>query len=123
MKSILLVLLSSFLFIGCAGTINALDSNARFVRIVTTEPPDTCAYLGEVYGYQENTHSFNESLVTEGAINDAKNKAYKLGGDTMYFLSNQNKITINSRGNKIILDNNPNSTQEVNIVALVYKCK
>lgn len=123
MKNTMWVMLIGALFAGCAGAINMLNPDARLVRIVTSEPPLTCEYLGEVYGYQENTSSFNESLLMEGAINDTKNKANELGGNTIFFLSNQNKLTINTRGNNIILDNDIKKTQEISIVALVYKCK
>ncbi|WP_181881732.1 DUF4156 domain-containing protein [Helicobacter sp. MIT 14-3879] len=117
------IILFSIFFISCAGTINILNSDARLVRIVTTEPAPDCEYLGEVYGTQLNNGLFSESELNEGAINDTKNKASKLGGDTIYFLTNQNKIAIRTTGNNIVIDDSLKSLQEVNITALVYKCR
>lgn len=111
------------LFCGCSGTIHILNSDARSVRIVTVEPTPDCQYLGEVYGSQVSNGFFTESELNEGAINDTKNKAYKIGGDTVYFLTNQNKFNIKSSGNSIILDDSLKGSNEVNITALVYKCR
>ncbi|MDE6885967.1 MAG: DUF4156 domain-containing protein [Helicobacteraceae bacterium] len=119
----LILTLIAILFIACSGTINILNSEARFVQIVTTEPAPNCEYLGEVYGSQKNSGMFSEAQLNEGAINDTKNKAKAIGGDTIFFLTNQNKLTIRSNGSNIVLDDSLKSTQEINITALVYKCK
>lgn len=111
------------LLCGCSGTIHILNSDARIVRIVTVEPTPDCQYLGEVYGSQVSNGFFSESELNEGAINDTKNKAYKIGGDTVFFLTNQNKFNIKSSGNSIILDDSLKGSNEVNITALVYKCR
>lgn len=116
------IILVGIMLGACSGTINILNSDARYIRIVTMEPTPDCEYLGEVYGTQTNNGMFSEAELNEGAINDTKNKAKQLGGDTIYFLNNQNKLTIRSTGNNIVLDDSLRSTQEVNITALVYKC-
>ena len=111
------------LFVGCSSTINILNSDARIVRITTNEPTPDCEYLGEVYGTQTNSGFFSEAELNEGAINDTKNKAHKIGGDTIFFLTNQNKFTVRSSGNSIILDDSLKASNEVNITALVYRCR
>lgn len=108
---------------GCSSTINILNSDARIVRITTNEPRPDCEYLGEVYGTQTNNGFFSEAELNEGAINDTKNKAHKIGGDTIFFLTNQNKFTVRSSGNSIILDDSLKTSNEVNITALVYRCR
>lgn len=108
---------------GCSSTINILNSDARIVRITTNEPMPDCEYLGEVYGTQTNNGFFSESELNEGAINDTKNKAHKIGGDTIFFLTNQNKFSVRTSGNSIILDDSLKSSNEVNITALVYRCR
>ncbi len=112
----------SILFTGCMQGIILLDSEARYVRIVTNEP-DNCEYLGEVYGYQSGS-SLNDSKRMQGAINNAKNEAYKIGGDTLYFLSNIQKTSYisNDRG-VVVLDSSSVATNETSIVGLVYRCK
>lgn len=103
-------------FVGCSSNINVLNSDARFVRIATQEPAPNCDYLGEVYGTQENA-GLSEAQLNEGVINDAKNKAYKLGGDTIYFLDNKS-----IRGTQLIIGDKIKSG-DVNVTALVYRCK
>lgn len=122
MKRVILVALGAVLC-GCSGTINILNSDARSVRIVTNEPAPDCTYLGEVYGSQSNDGFFSKSELNEGAINDTKNKAYKLGGDTAFFLSNQSDFNLKTSGNSIILDDSLKGSNEVNITALVYRCR
>lgn len=119
---ILIFAILSIAFTACSSPIISLSSDAKLVRIVTIEPDSSCKYLGEVYGYQNNVGAINESEVKEGAINDTKNKAYKIGGDTVYFLSNQNNVTIRAQGNNVIIDDSYRGAKEANIVGLVYKC-
>ena len=111
----------SMLFVGCTQSIIALNPEAKGVRIVTNEPSN-CEYLGEVYGYQSST-SLDESQVTQSAINSAKNEAYKLGGDTLHFLSNQqNTSYISGDSGFVILDSSAVSVNKSNLIGLVYKC-
>lgn len=115
------LLIVSIFFTGCMQNVISLDPEARFVRIVTNEP-DGCKYLGEVYGYQSGS-SLNDSQSMQGAINNAKNEAYKVGGDTLHFLSNNQKTSyISSDRGVVMLDPSNVSTNETSIVGLVYKC-
>jgi hypothetical protein len=74
---------------GCAAV--ELESGAQQVRIVTHEPQG-CQYLGEVTGNQGNllTGGFTSNANLEtGARNDMKNKAYKMGANTVQMLTNR----------------------------------
>ncbi len=121
-KNIVLMLICGVLFTACASNINILNAEAQSVRIVTNEP-SSCEYMGEVYGYQSNLGgNLNGAQLDEGAINDAKNKAKKLGGNTIFLLNNQNKV-IYSGNSGFIINERAQSLQEVNITALVYQCE
>lgn len=74
---------------GCAAV--ELESGAQQVRIVTHEPQG-CQYLGEVTGNQGNllTGGFTSNANLEtGARNDMKNKASKMGANTVQMLTNR----------------------------------
>lgn len=116
-----MILCLSLLFVGCTQGIISLNPEAKLVRIVTNEPSN-CEYLGEVYGYQSGV--LNESQMMQGAINSVKNEAHKLGGDTIHFLSNQQKTSyISSDRGVVVLDSASTSTMESSVIGLVYKCK
>ena len=67
-----------------------LNSGAEQVRLTHNEPGNECQFLGDVSGNQGDffTGEFtsNEDLET-GARNDIKNKAYAMGGNTIYLLT------------------------------------
>lgn len=120
----LLMILVGIMLTACSGAITSLNSDAKSVRIVAIQPTNDCQYLGEVYGSQlqnKDGEKLTKSQLTEGAINDTKNKAKALGGDTVFFLNTENQITLNSSGNNIFLNNDQNSS-EVDITGIVYKC-
>jgi hypothetical protein len=74
---------------GCAAV--ELESGARQVKVVTNEPQG-CEYLGEVTGSQGDffTGAFTSNANLEtGARNDMKNRAYKLGANTVQLLTNR----------------------------------
>lgn len=74
---------------GCAAV--ELESGAQQVRLVTNEPQG-CTYLGEVTGNQGDllTGGFTSNANLEtGARNDMKNKAYKMGANTVQLLTNR----------------------------------
>lgn len=67
-----------------------LQPNAELVRLTNTEPTNECQFLGDITGNQGDffTGEFtsNENLET-GARNDLKNKAYNMGGNVIYLLT------------------------------------
>jgi hypothetical protein len=80
----------------CVGMLTAcavveLEPGAQQVRLITHEPQG-CQYLGEVTGNQGNMFTggvtSNANLET-GARNDMKNKAYKVGANTVQLLTNR----------------------------------
>ena len=75
--------------VGCAAV--ELESGAQQVRIVTSEPQG-CEYLGEVTGNQGDffTGGFTSNANLEtGARNDMKNRAHKMGANTVQMLTNR----------------------------------
>lgn len=79
-------------FVGLALTAcsaNSLNYGAEQVRVMTSEPGKECSYLGDITGSQGNFFTggwtSNSNLET-GARNDLKNKAYKMGGNTVVLL-------------------------------------
>ncbi|WP_370515711.1 DUF4156 domain-containing protein [Kangiella sp. HZ709] len=69
-----------------------LNPDAQTVRVTKIEPGKECRYLGDVTGSQGDffTGEFtsNEDLET-GARHDLKNKAYALGGNLVYLLTDR----------------------------------
>ncbi|TQV89009.1 DUF4156 domain-containing protein [Aliikangiella coralliicola] len=67
-----------------------LSPGARLVKLTHNEPGKECQFLGDITGNQGDffTGGFtsNKDLET-GARNDLKNKAYAMGGNTIYILT------------------------------------
>lgn len=67
-----------------------LEPGAMSVRLTNSEPTKECQFLGDITGNQGDffTGEFtsNEDLET-GARNDLKNKAYQMGGNVIYLLT------------------------------------
>lgn len=107
--SVCVVVLSS-----CAAT--SLLPGAEQVRIVTKEPTD-CEYLGEVIGEQGSTFTSNVNL-EQGALNDMKNKAFKMGGTIVVLMTTR-------AGQTGSLSPTGGSIQQTNVVYVgtVYRCK
>jgi len=107
---------------GCASI--QLNPEAMKVRVTHNEPVD-CEFVGDVTGTQGNKFSgawtSNANLET-GARNDLKNKAYNLGGDTVYILTNRAGQTSTGSGNRGFFSSN---TQQTNVTfsGSVFKCK
>ncbi len=74
---------------GCAAT--KLQPEATLVRLTHTEPSaEKCRFLGDITGSQGDSiaglFTTNEDLET-GARHDLKNKAYAMGGNVIYILT------------------------------------
>lgn len=89
-------LLFTLIFLGLvACSANPLLPDASTVRIVTTEPTG-CNYLGEATGNQGNFFTggwTSNANLEEGARNELKNSAFKLGGNTVVLLSSRAGVT------------------------------
>jgi hypothetical protein len=88
MKLLIIVLV----FLGVSAcTAVPLQNDAKLVRLTNTEPAhETCKFLGDVTGNQGDflTGEFTSNAELEtGARNDIKNKAYNLGGNLVYLLT------------------------------------
>lgn len=109
--SVCVVVLSS-----CAAT--SLLPGAEQVRIVTKEPAD-CEYLGEVIGEQGGAFTGGATSnvnLEQGALNDMKNKAFKMGGTIVVLMTTRAGQTGS------LFDG---SIQQTNVVYVgtVYRCK
>ena len=89
----LLTLLLTILLVNCSAI--RLLPNAGLVEILK-DKPEGCQYKGDVTGSQGNffTGGFTSNAILEtGARNNLKNKAYKLGGNTIVLLTDRAGIT------------------------------
>ena len=73
------------LFFGCSAT--QLEPAASKVRIYTDIPQtEQCKYIGEVIGSEGQLYNYwfiSNYDLTEGARNDMRNQAYKMGGNVV----------------------------------------
>ena len=86
MKNTIFVLLSLILLSGCSAK-NVLSPSAKDVRIYDSMPSSLeCKYIDEVVGSEANMLTFlfvSNHDITVGARNDLRNKAAKIGGNTV----------------------------------------
>lgn len=88
-----LLMLAFLGLVACSA--NPLLPDASTVRIVTTEPTG-CNYLGEATGNQGNFFTggwTSNANLEEGARNELKNSAFKLGGNTVVLLTSRAGVT------------------------------
>lgn len=67
-----------------------LEPGATLVRLTNNEPTTECKFLGYITGNQGDffTGEFTSNADLEtGARNDLKNKAYQMGGNVIYLLT------------------------------------
>ncbi len=106
-------LLMVLLMAGCSSP--KLRPEASSVRVVLNTPDTSqCKYLGKVTGSPGNwgTEDYkSHSALMEGASNDLRNKAYGMGGNTVYL---QN---INDTSSWFLL-----GTSSISLTGLVYQC-
>ncbi|KTD63520.1 outer membrane lipoprotein [Legionella santicrucis] len=94
MKKILSLTALSILISSCA-SISADPQTARIIASPSPVPKG-CKYLGQVVGNQGNffTGSFTSNRnLEEGAMNDLKNKAAKLGANYIHLVTNRAGVT------------------------------
>ena len=108
---------SLLLFAGCGAT--SLIPGAERVRITREEPRD-CEYLGEAVGNQGGALTgpmTSNADLEQGAINDLKNRAFKMGGNVVYLLSNRT-------GETASFDRHGGGSSQTNVVYVgaVYRC-
>ncbi|MGB2578580.1 uncharacterized protein YbjQ (UPF0145 family) [Elusimicrobium simillimum] len=83
----LLILLPAIMLLAACGAKN-LKSGAEVVRILPVAPQaNQCKYLGDITGKQTGAIQHTANTVARGAMNDLKNKTYKMGGNAVYILN------------------------------------
>lgn len=126
MKKILAITTLSAFLGGCASIPPSPESN----RIISTPnaAPKGCIYLGQVVGNQGNffTGGFTSNKnLEEGAMNDLRNKASKLGANYIQLIVNRAGVTGSTSGS---FNNSrgyvSGSSQETNVTNLgnAYRC-
>lgn len=94
MKKILSLIALSILISSCA----SIPADPQTARIIASpnQVPKGCKYLGQVVGNQGNffTGGFTSNRnLEEGAMNDLKNKAAKLGANYIQLVTNRAGVT------------------------------
>lgn len=117
-----IVLLSALLG-GCA----AIPLDPQASRIITSpnQPPASCKYVGQVLGNQGNffTGNYTSNLhLEEGAMNDLKNKASKLGANYIQLITTRAGITGSINGGESYISGSSAQTNITN-VGNAYRCK
>jgi len=101
-----------FLITACA---TSLQEGAEDILIVNIEPAEKiCEFLGQISASEGGMVSgdfMRDSKIKRGAINQLKNKALLMGGNTVYIEENFNALTHLS----------PRKLNQTNI-GLVYRC-
>jgi hypothetical protein len=106
--------LAAIVFTVCACSAIDVQRGAELVRVTNREPGRECKFLGDVTGSQGNrfTGGFTSDANLEtGARNDLKNKAFALGGNVVYILTQRESQTGRSRDRK-----------NVTLSGNVYRC-
>lgn len=96
-KSVVIALFSVAV-LGCITPTTSIDERAETVhlRMDSGFNADDCAWLGEVTGSEGHWYSylfFPNDVLIQGALHDMKNRAKKLGADTVYMITPQDFVT------------------------------
>jgi hypothetical protein len=106
--------LAAIVLLACACSAIGVQHGAELVRVTNREPGRECKFLGDVTGSQGNrfTGGFTSDANLEtGARNDLKNKAFALGGNVVYILTQRESQTGKSLDRK-----------NVTLSGNVYRC-
>lgn len=94
MKKLLSISAITLIIGGCASI--PMDPQATRIIATPNAAPKGCKYLGQVIGNQGNfftgSYTSNRNL-EEGAMNDLKNKANKLGANYIQLITNRAGVT------------------------------
>lgn len=117
MRQLIFLTVAALLLAGCGAT--TLIPGAERVRLTRDEPKE-CEYLGEVVGNQGGALTgpmTSNADLEQGAINDMKNRAFKMGGNVVYIISNRAGETGN-------YNRDSGGSQQTNVVYVgsVYRC-
>jgi len=98
---------------GCAA---GLKKDAQVIRVTKEEPKD-CQYKGEAVGSQGNSYTGKYTRIAsmeQGSLNRLKNKALKLGGDTVFILNRRESNAKTKKGKDFI--------SNITFTGAVYLC-
>ncbi|MBJ7223464.1 MULTISPECIES: DUF4156 domain-containing protein [unclassified Brenneria] len=86
MRIHLLLGISAVMLLAGCSTTNQLSAAGQAVTFTDKQPGNECRLLGQVSGKQSNWLSGNhsDSSSMRGAVNDLRNKAAAMGGNTIY---------------------------------------
>lgn len=126
MKKLICISALGILISGCA----SIQVDPQAARIISSPnpAPKGCKYLGQVVGNQGNffTGGFTSNAnLEEGAMNDLRNKAAKLGANYVQLVTNRAGVTGSTTGS---FGSNggfmSGSTEQTNVTNLgnAYKC-
>ena len=92
------ITLFATMMFGCTSPATSLDQRAEQVhlRMDSGFNADNCLWLGEITGSEGHWYSylfFSNDLLVQGALHDMKNRAEKLGADTVYMITPQDFTT------------------------------
>lgn len=112
-----LSLIAVSIFISSCASIPADPQTARI--IASPNPaPQGCKYMGQVVGNQGNffTGGFTSNRnLEEGAMNDLKNKAVKLGANYIQIVTNRAGVTGSMSGNGSYMSGSSEQTNVTNL--------
>ncbi len=88
MKNCLFAVLFALLCVACTSKTQLLPQARHIKTLPIYEKPQNCKFLGREIGQKIDTWGSTSLLnLRESAINDLKNKAANLGGDTLLVLN------------------------------------
>ncbi|MBA5763685.1 DUF4156 domain-containing protein [Vibrio sp. 404] len=98
LRNTVLLVLTGVLLSGCSAPFTTLETSAAdvHVRMDSGFNADECDWLGEVTGTEGHWYSylfFNNDAMVQGSLNDIKNRAKKLGANTVYMIAPQDFTT------------------------------
>lgn len=112
-KKFILICLSCLLITGCTARVK---KDAQGIRI-TKKEPKKCKYMGEAVGSQGNSYTGKYTRIAameQGSMNRLKNKALKIGGDTVFILNRRETPAKTKKGKDYI--------SNITFSGAVYKC-
>ena len=112
----------SILLSGCAAI--PLEPQANLIIASPNQAPKSCKYVGQVIGNQGNFFSGNYTSnqhLEQGAMNDMKNKANKLGANYIQLITTRAGVTGSLGGSAGSFSGGAAQTNVTN-VGNAYKC-
>lgn len=125
MKKVLIISTLVLLINGCASI--KVEPGAANVIASPNPPPKSCRYVGQIIGNQGNffTGGFTSNRnLEEGAMNDLKNRAHKIGANYVQIITNRAGYTGSMSSSGGDYNYMSGSSQQTNITNMgnAYRC-